>query len=61
LGVAPWKNNSTYNIDFAIDQSTSQDTRDFQKRWNSVNNENFNLNPSLWGKLKVELPIITLE
>ena len=36
-------------------------TRDFQKRWNSVNNENFNLNPSLWGKLKVELPIITLE
>ena len=61
LGVSPWKNNSTYNIDFAIDQSTSQDTRDFQKRWNSVNNENFNLNPSLWGKLKVELPIITLE
>ncbi len=61
LGVSPWKNNSTYNIDFAIDQSTSQDTRDFQRRWNSVNNENFNLNPSLWGKLKVELPIITLE
>ncbi len=61
LGVSPWKNNSTYNIDFAIDQSTSQDTRDFQRRWNSVNNENFNLNPSLWGKLKVELPIISLE
>jgi hypothetical protein len=61
LGVSPWKNNSTYNIDFAIDQSTSQDTRDFQKRWNSVNNENFNTNPSLWGKLKVELPIISLE
>ena len=61
LGVSPWKNNSTYNIDFAIDQSTSQDTRDFQRRWNSVNNENFNLNPSLWGKLKVDLPIISLE
>lgn len=61
LGVSPWKNNSTYNIDFAIDQSTSQDTRDFQRRWNSVNNENFNLNPSLWGKLKVELPIISFE
>lgn len=61
LGVSPWKNNSTYNIDFAIDQSTSQDTRDFQRRWNSVNNENFNTNPSLWGKLKVELPIISLE
>jgi hypothetical protein len=61
LGVAPWKNNSTYNIDFAIDQSTSQDTRDFQRRWNSVNNENFNTNPSLWGKLKVEIPIISLE
>ena len=61
LGVSPWKNNSTYNIEFAIDQSTSQDTRDFQRRWNSVNNENFNTNPSLWGKLKVELPIISLE
>ena len=61
LGVSPWKNNSTYNIDFAIDQSTSQDTRDVQKRWNSVNNENFNTNPSLWGKLKVEIPIISFE
>jgi hypothetical protein len=61
LGVSPWKNNSTYNIDFAIDQSTSQDTRDFQKRWNSVNNENFNTNPSLWGKLKVEIPVNTFE
>jgi len=61
LGVSPWKDHSTYNIEFAIDQSTSQDTRDFQRRWNSVNNENFNTNPSLWGKLKVELPIISLE
>lgn len=61
LGVSPWKNNSTYNIEFAIDQSTSQDTRDFQKRWNSENNENFNTNPSLWGKLKVEIPVNTFE
>lgn len=61
LGVSPWKNNATYNIEFAIDQSISQDTRDFQKRWNSINNENFNTNPSLWGKLKVEIPINTFE
>lgn len=61
LGVAPWNNNSTYNIEFAIDQSTIEDTRDFQKRWNSVNNENFNTMPSLWGKLKVEIPQISFE
>ena len=61
LGVSPWKNNSTYNIEFAIDGATTEDTRAFQKRWNSLNNENFNTNPSLWGKLKVEIPIVTLE
>jgi hypothetical protein len=61
LGVSPWKNNSIYNIELAIDGATTEDTRAFQKRWNSINNENFNTNPSLWGKLKVEIPIITLE
>lgn len=52
LGLPNLKANNTYGIEIAIDLG-DEDGRERQERWNSSDSEGFNLNPSLWGTMKL--------
>ncbi|MBK6483943.1 MAG: hypothetical protein IPG01_12630 [Chitinophagaceae bacterium] len=53
LAVRPWEKGNQYGIEVAVDLGSADGAREYQYRWNTPGREGFNMDPSLWGILKI--------